>query len=494
MWQWLALPFAGILLSISTFKNDIADIWELCSENDNFVPSWVDLFYVLLNISEIATKTLAIYGYFTNSKNILWCVLLTPVIKFFMLMTILAAGYQVPGQDLSYLQNMSLLIQELGYAITIQILFKVFLVVDNTAIIIAATPTKAVLEAIDEGDFDESLARIADIPNAKRIPATILAQGLIYSLIILYQCWLLSLVLPMKNLTKAISSWSPLNSRRQQTKKAFIKPKPNSLFGLCSIGDFASVKRLIDKNKDRIAINERDAYSGDTLLHKLCGAGQTDLIKQVLAIFVKKVNLRAKNCNQMTPLDVAITNDQHEVVKTLLACKEQTKVDRTTLNMSMSCSFEITQAVYNAFKKHDKLNSKLNAVINMYFDLAKLTNPDVAAEERMVKYKRLLIREIPLSSIVPGSKHKKTAHPSKVKKVSRTIDQDIINDFKFINCSKIMKSPLKIFACSNDHYLCSGCVDQKSINDCVVCLENFKVTPPRRRISAEKIIQDFYVG
>ncbi len=51
--------------------------------------------------------------------------------------------------------------------------------------------------------------------------------------------------------------------------------------------------------------------------------------------------------------------------------------------------------------------------------------------------------------------------------------------------------PVRIFACSNDHWLCSGCATHERVSLCPICREDFRDNPPRRCLTTEKIACGF---
>ena len=55
-------------------------------------------------------------------------------------------------------------------------------------------------------------------------------------------------------------------------------------------------------------------------------------------------------------------------------------------------------------------------------------------------------------------------------------------------CFEQMKAPLKIFGCSNDHYICSECLKSSSIKCCPICREDYKTMKPQRRYRSEHIL------
>ena len=55
-------------------------------------------------------------------------------------------------------------------------------------------------------------------------------------------------------------------------------------------------------------------------------------------------------------------------------------------------------------------------------------------------------------------------------------------------CFEIMKSPRKIFGCSNDHFICSECLKSSSIKCCPICREDYESNKPQRRFKSEDLL------
>ena len=72
-------------------------------------------------------------------------------------------------------------------------------------------------------------------------------------------------------------------------------------------------------------------------------------------------------------------------------------------------------------------------------------------------------------------------------------DEDGI-DFECPVCLCQMADPIQIFGCSNDHLICSNCLEdlekRKSDNKykCPICLEDFNKKEPKRRFTYERIV------
>ena len=67
-----------------------------------------------------------------------------------------------------------------------------------------------------------------------------------------------------------------------------------------------------------------------------------------------------------------------------------------------------------------------------------------------------------------------------------------LSNFKCPVCMEIMKKPLQILSCSNDHFICSECVKDSSIKECPICRESFMKNKPKRRYQSEKMLVFLY--
>ena len=65
--------------------------------------------------------------------------------------------------------------------------------------------------------------------------------------------------------------------------------------------------------------------------------------------------------------------------------------------------------------------------------------------------------------------------------------QDLLEHFECKICFEEMTN-VKIFACSNDHWICESCINDKRLQKlCPSCREDYTEKPPQRRLMAEKL-------
>ena len=56
-------------------------------------------------------------------------------------------------------------------------------------------------------------------------------------------------------------------------------------------------------------------------------------------------------------------------------------------------------------------------------------------------------------------------------------------------CFEIMELPKRIYACSNNHFICSLCLFDTKMKDCPSCRESFKITKPLIQHTAERMLE-----
>lgn len=66
--------------------------------------------------------------------------------------------------------------------------------------------------------------------------------------------------------------------------------------------------------------------------------------------------------------------------------------------------------------------------------------------------------------------------------------EDVFREFECPVCLEIMEQPKRIYACSNDHYICSLCLTDPQITLCPSCREDFQLQKPKLRLTSERIL------
>ena len=63
-----------------------------------------------------------------------------------------------------------------------------------------------------------------------------------------------------------------------------------------------------------------------------------------------------------------------------------------------------------------------------------------------------------------------------------------MSEFECPVCLDIMSSPIRIYSCSNDHFICSKCLTKPKLTTCPQCREDFKIHKPNIRHTSERFL------
>ena len=75
------------------------------------------------------------------------------------------------------------------------------------------------------------------------------------------------------------------------------------------------------------------------------------------------------------------------------------------------------------------------------------------------------------------------------KKYAHEILKDVLSEFECPVCFEVMAPPKRIYACTNDHFICSLCLIDTKMSACPMCREDFDVTKPCIRHKSERFLE-----
>ena len=67
--------------------------------------------------------------------------------------------------------------------------------------------------------------------------------------------------------------------------------------------------------------------------------------------------------------------------------------------------------------------------------------------------------------------------------------KDLLSEFECPICFEIMALPKRIYACTNDHFICSLCLIDTKISDCPMWREDFRLKRPCIRHKSERFLE-----
>ena len=242
------------------------------------------------------------------------------------------------------------------------------------------------------------------------------------------------------------------------------------LFNYCTQGDKVKVRDAIRKYGQSIDINA--LRNGSTLLHVAVKGGHKDILEILLKRYKDVVDGSIKNNDGHTALDTAILRKNPDIINLVL---DVTKPDIHSLILAVKSNQE---------KTIRKISSLIEEQVEQKSDLERLCSLLEEMKDRKIKKERKdqvkrniqIFKQVILESLEEN-------------KPSITSDANIRLEFECPICCDEMNPPLEIFACSNDHFLCSECLGNAGIQSCPICREDFSQSKPTRRHAAERIRQ-----
>ena len=246
-------------------------------------------------------------------------------------------------------------------------------------------------------------------------------------------------------------------------------------------------------------------------IHHFCAQGQVDKLKEMIRKHRHNININATDKDGNMPLHLAVTRQQLKVV-TLIASEFEEEVDSSLRNSEGYDALDlaiIKNSVKPSMMVHQVLKITNQASLSS-LSLALKTDQDNLIEKLISKIPHSLFAPDPslkealqsFHKLVTGSKHQNLKRNKKYSlKANLEIQRGLLFDrlealqsdkpeawkmeYSCPICFSDMKAPLQIFACVQDHFVCSDCLNSK-IDSCPICRVNFRDKPPTRRPLAEK--------
>ena len=300
-----------------------------------------------------------------------------------------------------------------------------------------------------------------------------------------------------------------------------IEQEKNIVVGLIVLGIFMIFTSYFFPDNNR-TFNPKNGLTNKQLkklknksnlssIHEYCAKGQVDKMKEVIRNHRQDININASDKNGNIPLHLAVTRDQLKIV-TLIASEFEDEVDASLRDSEGYDALDLAitkNIVKPSMIVHEVLRISNTASLSS-LTLALKTNQDNVLDKLISKTKDSSLTSDPslkdaliiFQKSLSESKQRNLKSDQKESiKRNLEIQRGLIvnrleaiqsdkpetwkNEFECPICHEDMKPPVKIFACVNDHYLCSDCLN-KDIKICPMCRDNFDENPPTRRPLAEK--------
>ena len=253
------------------------------------------------------------------------------------------------------------------------------------------------------------------------------------------------------------------------------------------------MKNLLDCHANEIKINEPQDISGNTALHLAILGNHLSTVQILMVKFGSKIDGTFVNKDGQNALDLAIIGKNPNIISTLLD-HYQPRLS----SLALAIQHDEVRWIRDFMPKLQELYDP--ALVQLVVHLSRFCaltlesqRKDLRKDRRkMVNKNREAYKKIILE-ILTNFHEKKQEIVEPIEDIDEEIEIDgrlveLINEFECPVCSELMISPLQIFACSNDHFICSTCLAEPQIKECPLCREDFK-KKPQRRLASERHLE-----
>ena len=253
------------------------------------------------------------------------------------------------------------------------------------------------------------------------------------------------------------------------------------------------VKKIVDKHHNDIDINLK-FFEGNTALHLAAYGNNISTVQILIKSFSKEIDYSLKNNQGLNPLEVAISRKKLAVIKLLVpntkeelsTLLEAIKTDQYDLASKFCKSLQgqiqnepdLLAWIEQLIKEGKELETKKSSKDRKEILKKSLSNLKSQIEEKLIEINKIKLRE---KEILEKLKSKSSEKPLKS-------FQKTLNSFECPICMEYMTPPRKIYACSQDHWICSLCLMDPKITTCPQCREDFTSIKPERRLANERML------
>ena len=251
------------------------------------------------------------------------------------------------------------------------------------------------------------------------------------------------------------------------------------------------MKSLLDCHSAEIKINKPQDISGNTPLHLAILGNHLSSVQILMVKFGKKIDGTFLNQDGHHALDLAIIGKNANIITTLL---EYYKPSLSSL--ALAVQHDEVRWVRDFMPKLQELYDP--ELVQLVVHLSRFCSLTLESKRKDLRkerkkavnknreaYKKIIVET--LKNFNGKQKMEKLEKPEPDFVVEK--NERLINEFECPVCSEVMVPPLQIFACSNDHFICSICVLEPSIKECPICREDFNKKKPKRRLASERHLE-----
>ncbi len=318
-----------------------------------------------------------------------------------------------------------------------------------------------------------------------------------FSLLIWYQLYKLW---PPSPSSKALKSAQrkKLKSSSRNTKRDSEQTNvdPDWIWHSCLYGHKDTLKKIFEKYPNEFKPNFTTVH-GNTALHLGVFGDHLPIVQVLISKFGKDINFSIRNNDGLNPLDLALLRKNNAIIKLLLKHTRPEVSSLITAINTFQHEFvqQFCEHLSKTLAKHPDLLIPLQRFVELCKEIeAKMTPKDrkEVCKTNVEVYKNHICTHLKKYFAYAINEEDYSDDVDKV-----TVDlesyndketKDILSEFECPVCFEVMNWPKRIYACSNDHYICSICLTDPKVLACPLCREDFILTKPGLRHTSERFL------
>ena len=265
----------------------------------------------------------------------------------------------------------------------------------------------------------------------------------------------------------------------EKQRKAKEEEDFNRLFHYCQTGQKDKAKSIIQQHLPDIDINQLK-NEGENALHVAVSGNHTGIVQLLIANFDDKLDANVRNTSGLDAFDIAVTKKNIDIFNLLLGLASPTI---TSLTLAIeNDQVKMIRSLLSKIPSY-KMVELIQQLEGFCTLLSKLKQKDLTKSEKSALQNDVNEQRKQLLDSLSELDDQSSLQSF------NTLESQVKEEFTCPVCKELMLPPLQIFSCSNDHFICSVCLDQ--VIECPICRESYTQIKPTRRYKAENYFTDY---
>ena len=284
--------------------------------------------------------------------------------------------------------------------------------------------------------------------------------------------------------------WIYLSLTKPKAKKEF---DPDMLFHYCTRGqnaDKEELRQIFEEHWHDIDVN--DTQDGNTIFHLAIENNHLSIVQLLFKTFGEKIDMGICNADGINALNLAIKGKKMEMFNLVLV---YSKADLSSMILAVELEqVKMIKSLISNVPRKD-IGNVIEFVTSFCNVIEELNKRGLSKIEKQELTEDANTMKVMITNALKRIKDNiESVGEIEATEEPLVTDEDLISraekvkkELQCKNCSKVMMRPLRIYACSNDCYICSMCLGL-GLDRCPICSENFKEKPASKRPTAERLL------